>query len=80
MRLPRDISGAELIKALKLFGYEVTRQTGSHVRLSTDKNGTHHITIPNHSPLRIGTLAVILDGVAEHFKITRQDLIQQIGI
>ncbi|MEO6390346.1 MAG: type II toxin-antitoxin system HicA family toxin [Pyrinomonadaceae bacterium] len=80
MRLPRDISGVDLIKALKSFGYEVTRQTGSHVRLSTSKNGTHHITIPNHSPLRIGTLAAILDGVSEHFKITRQALLQQIGI
>ena len=51
MRLPRDISGAELVKALRILGYEISRQTGSHLRLTTSENGTHHVTIPNHSPL-----------------------------
>jgi len=35
MRLPRDLSGKDLIKALDKLGYEVTRQSGSHIRLST---------------------------------------------
>lgn len=46
MRLPRDVSGADLVKVLKQLGYESTRQTGSHIRLTTRENGTHHITIP----------------------------------
>lgn len=29
MRLPRDISGVSLARALKEFGYEISRQTGS---------------------------------------------------
>ena len=68
MKLPRDISGNQLVKNLKPFGYLVTRQTGSHIRLSTNQNGQHHITIPQHDPLKIGTLAAILADVAVHFK------------
>lgn len=48
MRIPRDLSGKDLIMALGKLGYEVTRQSGSHIRLSTGRNGTHHITIPDH--------------------------------
>ena len=78
MRLPRDISGAGLAKVLKPFGYNVTRQTGSHIRLTTQQRGEHHVTIPNHDPLRIGTLAGILADVAEHFEITRDELIERL--
>jgi len=76
MRLPRDISGNDLIKALRSFGYSVTRQTGSHIRLTTVENGVHHITVPNHDPLRIGTLASILDDVAAHFNMNRDELMR----
>jgi len=74
MRLPRDVSGADLAKRLKLFGYNVTRQTGSHLRLTTTEKGEHHITIPKHSPLRIGTLSAVLADVAEHLGTTRAEL------
>jgi predicted RNA binding protein YcfA (HicA-like mRNA interferase family) len=57
MKIPRDISGENLIKLVKPYGCVVTRQTGSHMRLSTEQNGQHHITIPHHDPLKIGTLA-----------------------
>lgn len=59
MRLPRDVSGVHLVAALKAFDYTVTRQTGSHIRLTTSKSGEHRITIPNHNPIKIGTLASI---------------------
>jgi predicted RNA binding protein YcfA (HicA-like mRNA interferase family) len=78
MRLPRDISGERLTKALKILGYSVTRQTGSHMRLTTHERGEHHITIPNHDPLRIGTLAGILDDVAVHFNLGRDGLIDKL--
>ena len=35
MRLPRDVSGTDLAKVLQAYGYRVTRQTGSHMRLTT---------------------------------------------
>jgi predicted RNA binding protein YcfA (HicA-like mRNA interferase family) len=53
MKLPRDLSANDLIKALAKLGYQVTRQKWSHVRLTTQQNGEHHITIPQHDPLRI---------------------------
>ena len=80
MRLPRDLSGAELVNALRKFEYEVSRQAGSHIRLTTLKNGVHHLTIPNHRPLRIGTLASILDDVAAHHQIVRDELLLRLKI
>jgi predicted RNA binding protein YcfA (HicA-like mRNA interferase family) len=64
MRLPRDLSGADLIRALQSYGYEETRQTGSHIRLTTTVGGEHHVTVPRHDPLRVGTLNAILSDVA----------------
>ena len=55
MKLPRDLSGADLVKALSRAGYRVTRQTGSHVRLTVDIPSQHNITIPAHDSLKIGT-------------------------
>lgn len=78
MRVPRDLSGADLVKHLGRFGYSVTRQTGSHLRLTSAARGEHHITIPNHDPLRIGTLAAILDSVASHHGLTRDALLHQL--
>ena len=78
MKLPRDIGGEELAALLKRFGYHVTRQTGSHMRLSTTMKGEHHITIPKHKPLRIGTLNSILSDVAAHLKMEKQDLTKKL--
>ena len=78
MKLPRDLSGKELCKKLQKFGYEITRQTGSHIRLTTHNNGEHHITIPNHKSLRIGTLSSILNDVAEHLNKTKEVVINEL--
>jgi predicted RNA binding protein YcfA (HicA-like mRNA interferase family) len=74
VRLPRDVSGTDLAKALKVFGYRISRQIGSHLRLTTTQHGEHHITIPQHDALRLGTLAGILTDIAEHFDATRDDI------
>ena len=78
MKLPRDLSGRELARRLERLGYQVTRQTGSHMRLTTQELGEHHVTIPVHDALRVGTLATLLDMVAEHFKIERAALAEQL--
>ena len=80
MKLPRDVSGDDLVKALKALGYQVTRQMGSHLRLTTNEGGEHHVTVPRHNPLRVGTLATILDRVANHFGISRNDVLGRIGL
>ena len=74
MRLPRDVSGEDLATRLGRLGYRVTRQTGSHVRLTTERNGEHHITIPNHPSLRIGIVAAILSDVAQHLEMPKEEL------
>ena len=77
-KVPRNISGKQLIKALSKHGYGVTRQTGSHLRLTTGINGEHHITVPAHDPLKIGTLSGILGEVARHLEISKSELIDQL--
>jgi predicted RNA binding protein YcfA (HicA-like mRNA interferase family) len=78
VKVPRDLSGAELAKALSRIGYEVTRQTGSHIRLTSHSPSQHHITIPAHDPLKVGTLAGILGDVSSHLKITRDELLRRL--
>lgn len=78
MRLPRNLSGADLATALHRLGYKITRQSGSHLRLTTNELGQHHVTIPNHDPVKVGTLAGILGDVAGHFQISREELVQRL--
>jgi len=46
MKLPRELGGEELARLLGKYGYKITRQTGSHIRLTAVVQGEHHITIP----------------------------------
>jgi len=80
MKLPRDGSGGDLAKSLRALGYQVTRQTGSHLRLTTLEEGEHHITIPRHDPLKVGMLAALLDDVAAHFGISRVELLGRLRL
>ncbi len=63
---------------MAVLGYTVTRQTGSHMRLTTLERGEHHVTIPKREPLRVGTLAGILADVAAHFELTRDELLARL--
>ena len=78
MRLPRDISGRDLARSLEVFGYSVTRRVGSHMRLSTQQGGEHHLTIPDHDALRVGTLSAILADVAQHLNLTRDEVVRRL--
>ena len=78
MKIPRDIGGEELAKLLKKYGYQITRQTGSHIRLTTNLKGAHHITIPRHKPLKVGTLNSILSEIAKYLELDKQMLIKEL--
>jgi len=78
MSIPSDMSGAELAKKLTKYGYITTRQKGSHIRLTTNKGGTHHITIPKHSPLKVGTLNGIINDIAGHQKKSKKQVIEEL--
>jgi len=77
-KIPRDITGYELSKIVGRFGYQITRKTRSHIRLTTMENGIHHVTIPNHNPLKIGTLSNILSDIADHFQLSKKDIIDKL--
>jgi predicted RNA binding protein YcfA (HicA-like mRNA interferase family) len=79
LKLPRDLSGHDLAKLLRRYGYEPTRQTGSHMRLSSTFRGAeHHITVPTHSALRIRTLSAVVTAVASYLEIDRSQLEQEL--
>jgi predicted RNA binding protein YcfA (HicA-like mRNA interferase family) len=77
MKIPRDVSASVLLKAPARLGYVKTRQKGSHIRLSrVSVETTHHLTIPNHDPIKLGTLRNILKDVAANTKIGIDDIIE----
>jgi predicted RNA binding protein YcfA (HicA-like mRNA interferase family) len=78
VKLPRDINGVKLAILLSRYDYQITRQTGSHIRLTTQNSGEHHITIPAHNPLKVGTLSAILKDISNHFNISKEQVIQSL--
>ena len=80
MKLPRNVFGTDLAKALRVYGYEITRQKGSHIRVTTQINGTHHEVIPSHKPIKPGTLSSILKSVAQHHQVSTAQLIQSLEL
>ena len=76
MRIPRDLSGRDLIQVLcKDWGYRRIHQVGSHVILETDEPAHHRLAVPDHKVLRIGTLNGILRVVSHHKGVGREDIL-----
>ena len=74
--MPRDLSGAELIKVLcRDWDYRQLHQEGNHVILQTETPGHQRLSVPNHNPLRVGTLNSIVRAVAAHKGVDRQTLL-----
>jgi predicted RNA binding protein YcfA (HicA-like mRNA interferase family) len=61
------LSGDELIKLLKLTGFQVMRQKGSHVSL---QKGNYNTVIPLHYELATGTLL----GILKQCGLSKEDL------
>jgi predicted RNA binding protein YcfA (HicA-like mRNA interferase family) len=80
MKIPRNLSGSDLAKALGVLGYVVSRQHGSHLRITTEQHGQHHEVVPNHRPVKLGTLQSILRNVARHHGITVQELMEMLNL
>jgi predicted RNA binding protein YcfA (HicA-like mRNA interferase family) len=80
MKTPRDVSGPELAKALRKLGYIVTRQSGSHLRVTTQAGGQHHEVIPNHSPIKMGTLKSILRNVSAHHRMSIPEVLEMLEL
>ena len=79
MRLPRDLSGHDLAKSLRRYGYELVRQTGSHLQLTSNYRGDeHHITVPAHKALKLGTLSGIISAIAAYLDKDRAQLAREL--
>lgn len=81
MRIPRDISASDLVRALRVLGYDNIRQDGSHLCLMTTLGGTPHVTVPNHRPLEVNTLlGGILKPVAAHHQLSLEELLKMLDL
>lgn len=78
MKVPRDLNGSQLVKMLEKVGYQIQHQSGSHIIVKTLQNGENTQSVPNHKPLKIGTLNAILGEVADHLGVEKKDLLQQL--
>jgi predicted RNA binding protein YcfA (HicA-like mRNA interferase family) len=79
MKLPRDLSGEELVKHLcKRWKYLKIHQVGSHIILQTQHPTPHRIAVPEHNPLRIGTLNGILASVAAYKNVPKEAILKDI--
>lgn len=80
MRLPRDLSGRELAAALeRTFGYKRVHQAGSHIILQVEVPRHHRLAVPDHRPLRIGTLNAILRAVSDSQGLSKDDVLRRLS-
>jgi predicted RNA binding protein YcfA (HicA-like mRNA interferase family) len=76
VKLPRDLYGRDLARSLcARWAYTKVNQIGSHIILQTETPQRHRVSIPDHKPLRIGTLNAILRDVAVAKGVTREDIL-----
>jgi hypothetical protein len=48
------------------------------MRLTTNERGEHHVTVPAHAALRVGTLASIFSDVSAHLQMTRDEVLKML--
>ena len=80
MKVPRDLSGNEVVRGLRRVGYEQARQKGDHVYMTTAVNGEHHVSVPLQNPIKVGTLTTILRQVAVHLQVDRDELLRRMQL
>ncbi len=80
MKIPRSVNGQQLVKALRVLGYAVDRQKGSHIRITTQQDGENHEVVPYHHPIKTGTLSGILKRVAVHHGLTVEELLGKLDL
>jgi predicted RNA binding protein YcfA (HicA-like mRNA interferase family) len=80
MKIPRNVNGLQLVKALCVLGYAVDRQKGSHIRMTTQLDGENHEVVPCHHPIKIGTLSGILKRIAAHHGLSIEELLEKLDL
>jgi predicted RNA binding protein YcfA (HicA-like mRNA interferase family) len=77
-KLPRDLSGSELAALLGRLGFAITRQSGSHLILTTQQRGEFHVCVPLHQTISVGTLSDLLSDIAGHLGVSKRELRQML--
>lgn len=80
MKLPRDLTGDELLRGLRRIGYVFDRQVGSHMIVKCASPRTHSVTVPNHKPLKVGTLSSILHEIALQRSLSVEALLDEMKL
>ena len=80
MKIPRNVNGPQLVKALRVLGYAVDRQKGSHIRVTTQQDGENHEVVPHHHPIKTGTLSGIIKRIADHHGLTVDELLGKLDM
>ena len=62
-------SGQQVLRALERLGFQMVRQSGSHVVMKRESKGC---VVPMHSDVKIGTLA----GVLRQAEVSPEEFIQ----
>jgi predicted RNA binding protein YcfA (HicA-like mRNA interferase family) len=76
VKLPRELRGRDLARVLcARWPYRQVNQVGSHIILQTETPQHHRLAVPDHKPLRIGTLNAILRQVAAAKGVPREDIL-----
>lgn len=79
MKLPRDLRGRDLAQALcRRWDYREVNREGSHIILQTETPSHQRISVPDHNPVRVGTLSNILRLVAAHKGVAREGILQSL--
>lgn len=74
-KLPRNISGEELVRRLGRLDYYEERRHGSHAVLLTERHGGHRCFIAMHRAIKPGTLESILKNIAKHHRLALDELL-----
>ena len=70
-KLPRDLSGEQVVKALQRAGFYVRRRRSSHVIMRRDSPLAQTV-VPMHKSIDTGTLDIVIEGAG----LTVEDLIE----
>lgn len=70
----RALSGADVVRALARFGFQQTKQSGSHVKLRRDSptGESQTLHVPLHRQMKDGTLRAIFRQASEY--VSAEDL------
>jgi predicted RNA binding protein YcfA (HicA-like mRNA interferase family) len=67
------------VQLLRRYGYEVTRQDGSHIRMTSNAPGVDpHVSVPNHRAIKVGLLGDIVSEVAAHLGRDRDEFSEEL--